>query len=216
MELNRQTALEIYRRLHEKYPDAHIELDFSNPLELLVATVLAAQCTDVRVNQVTKSLFVRYVRAEDYLAADSAELEDDIRATGFYRQKAKSLRGIMTQLIEKHGGKVPETMEELTALPGIGRKTANVVLGNAFGVPGIAVDRHVIRVSQRLELTRHDDPAKIETDLMELCPRETWTSLGHTLIIHGRYTCTARHPKCPDCPVRDLCRYYAENVIKSS
>jgi len=202
-------AREIGKRLRRAHPDARIELDFANPLELLVATVLSAQCTDVRVNLVTKDLFKKYRTPADYLNSPVEELEDDIRSTGFFRNKAKAIRGQMTAILERHGGRVPETMEELVALPGVGRKTANVILGNAFGKPGIPVDTHVRRVAGRLGLTKHDDPVKIETDLAALYPPQNWTLLGHTLIFHGRRICHARKPACADCPVADLCDYFA-------
>jgi endonuclease-3 len=188
------------------YPGAHCELDFRNPLELLVATILSAQCTDKRVNMVTPALFKKYRRAKDYANAPQAELENAIRSTGFYRNKAKSIRGAMRAIAEEHNGKVPETMEALRALPGVGRKTANVVLGNAFGKnEGIVVDTHVARLSHRLGLTRQKDPEKIERDLMKLVPREHWTNWSHWLIWHGRRRCFARKPDCSQCEVFQLC-----------
>jgi endonuclease-3 len=201
-------AREVYKRLRKLHPDAHIELDFTNPLELLVATVLSAQCTDVRVNLVTNALFKKYRRPADYLRVPVVELQIDIVSTGFFRNKAKAIRGQMQALLERHGGEVPQTMEELVALPGVGRKTANVILGNAFGVPGIPVDTHVQRVSQRIGLTKNDDPVKIEFDLMALFPKKDWTLLGHTLIFHGRRVCVARKPACEKCPLTGLCDYY--------
>ena len=188
------------------YPGAHCELDFRNPLELLVATILSAQCTDKRVNMVTPALFKKYRRAKDYANAPQAEVENAIRSTGFYRNKAKSIRGAMRAIAEEHNGKVPETMEALRALPGVGRKTANVVLGNAFGKnEGIVVDTHVARLSHRLGLTRQKDPEKIERDLMKLVPREHWTNWSHWLIWHGRRRCFARKPDCSQCEVFQLC-----------
>ena len=188
------------------YPGAHCELDFGNPLELLVATILSAQCTDKRVNMVTPALFKKYRRAKDYANASQAELENAIRSTGFYRNKAKSIRGAMRAIAEEHNSKVPETMEALHALPGVGRKTANVVLGNAFGKDeGIVVDTHVARLSQRLGLTKHKDADKIERDLMKLVPREHWTDWSHWLIWHGRRRCFARKPDCSQCEVFQLC-----------
>jgi endonuclease III len=188
------------------YPDAHTELDFRNPLQLLVATILSAQCTDKRVNMVTPALFKKYRTAKDYANAPQAELEKAIRSTGFYRNKTKSIRAAMRAIAEKHGGKVPDTMEQLRALPGVGRKTANVVLGNAFGKnEGIVVDTHVARLSQRLGLTKHNDPEKIERDLMNLVPREHWTDWSHWLIWHGRRRCYARKPDCSRCEVFRLC-----------
>jgi endonuclease III len=189
-----------------EYPDARTELDWSNPLELLVATILSAQTTDVQVNRVTESLFKKYRTAEDYADSTPDELEEDIRPTGFYRNKARSLRGMASALVEEHGGEVPRTMSELVALPGVGRKTANVVLGNAFGTnEGIVVDTHVRRVSGRLGLTEGRDPLKIEQDLLEVVPEEDRTIFSHLLILHGRRTCKARKPDCPNCILNDIC-----------
>jgi endonuclease-3 len=197
---------EVIDRLKREYPDAHTELDWTNPLELLVATMLSAQTTDVRVNQVTKALFRKYRSAADYAEADPGELEEDIRPTGFYRNKARALQGMARALLEEHGGEVPRTMAELVTLPGVGRKTANVVLGNAFGVDeGIVVDTHVRRVSQRLGLTTSQEPEKIEQDLMAVVPREDWTIFSHLLIFHGRRVCKARKPHCPSCVLNDIC-----------
>ena len=199
-------APEVVARLKAEYPDARTELDWKNPLELLVATMLSAQTTDVQVNRVTQSLFAKYRTAEDYAHADPSELEEDIRPTGFYRNKARSLRNMAGALVEEHGGEVPGTMQELVALPGVGRKTANVVLGNAFGVDeGIVVDTHVRRVSGRLGLTENKDPVKIEQDLMKIVPEEDWTVFSHLLILHGRRTCKARKPDCPNCILNDIC-----------
>jgi endonuclease-3 len=192
--------------LKAEYPDARTELDWKNPLELLVATMLSAQTTDVQVNKVTQGLFAKYRTAEDYAHADQSELEEDIRPTGFYRNKARSLRNMADALVEEHGGEVPGTMQELVALPGVGRKTANVVLGNAFGVDeGIVVDTHVRRVSGRLGLTENKDAVKIEQDLMKVVPEEDWTVFSHLLILHGRRTCKARKPDCPNCILNDIC-----------
>ena len=197
---------EVVARLKAEYPDARTELDWTNPLELLVATMLSAQTTDVQVNRVTQSLFAKYTAAEDYAGAAPEDLEEDIRPTGFYRNKARSLRGMASALVDEHGGEVPRTMRELVALPGVGRKTANVVLGNAFGVDeGIVVDTHVRRVSGRLGLTQSQDPTKIEQDLMKIVPKEDWTVFSHLLILHGRQTCKARKPDCPDCVLNDIC-----------
>ena len=197
---------EVVARLKAEYPDARTELDWTNPLELLVATMLSAQTTDVQVNRVTQSLFAKYTAAEDYAGAAPEDLEEDIRPTGFYRNKARSLRGMASALVEEHGGEVPRTMRELVALPGVGRKTANVVLGNAFGVDeGIVVDTHVRRVSGRLGLTQNRDPAKIEQDLIKTVPEEDWTVFSHLLILHGRQTCKARKPDCPNCVLNDIC-----------
>jgi endonuclease-3 len=199
-------APEVTARLKAEYPDARTELDWSNPLELLVATILSAQTTDVQVNRVTESLFSKYRTAEDYADSTPDELEEDIRPTGFDRNKARSLRGMASALVEEHGGEVPRTMSELVALPGVGRKTANVVLGNAFGTnEGIVVDTHVRRVSGRLGLTESSDPVKIEQELMRLVPEGDWTTFSHLLILHGRRTCKARKPDCPNCLLNDIC-----------
>jgi endonuclease-3 len=197
---------EVITRLEAEYPGATTELNWENPLELLVATILSAQTTDVQVNQVTKDLFEKYRTAEDYAGADPTQLEDDIRPTGFYRNKARALQGMARALLEGHGGEVPRTMSELVALPGVGRKTANVVLGNAFGVDeGIVVDTHVRRVSRRLGLTEEDDPEKIERDLLRVVPEEDRTIFSHLLIFHGRRVCKARKPDCPGCVLNDVC-----------
>jgi endonuclease-3 len=200
----------VYRRLKKAYPDAKIELKFSSSLELLVATILSAQCTDSRVNEVTSRLFKKYKKPQDYLKRPVTELEEDIRSTGFFHQKAKSLTGVMQALVEHHKGKVPADMDVLTGLPGIGRKTANVVLGNAFDIPGIVVDTHVGRVSRRIGLTSNKNPDKIEADLNGLFPMKEWVKLSHIFIFHGRYTCKAKKPLCHACAVPDLCDYYDE------
>jgi endonuclease-3 len=190
-------AWKIWQRLSEAYPRATTALSHRSPFELLVATILSAQCTDVRVNAVTQSLFKKYRKPEDYLAVPSEELEEDIRPTGFFRNKAKSIRGLCQALIENHKGQVPQTMEEMVKLPGVGRKTANVVLGSAFGLAtGVVVDTHVRRLSFRMGLTREDDPEKIEQDLMKILPSEVWVDFGHAMIWHGRQVCIARKPKC--------------------
>ena len=190
----------------EVYPDAHCELDFKNPLELLIATILSAQCTDKRVNMVTPALFKKYRRAADYAKAPQPELERAIRSTGFFRNKTKSIRAATSTIDKKFGGKVPDSMEELRELPGVGRKTANVVLGNAFGKnEGIVVDTHVARLSQRLGLTKQKDAEKIERDLIKLVPRKHWTNWSHWLIWHGRRRCYARKPDCGHCEVFRLC-----------
>jgi endonuclease-3 len=205
-------ASEVISRLKAEYPDARTELNWTNPLELLVATILSAQTTDVRVNQVTESLFAKYRTADDYADSAPDELEEDIRPTGFYRNKARSLRGMARALVEEHGGEVPRTMAELVTLPGVGRKTANVVLGNAFDTnEGVVVDTHVRRVANRLGLTRSQDPVKIEQDLMKVVPEENWTVFSHLLIFHGRRVCKARKPDCPNCVLNDICpsaQYY--------
>jgi endonuclease-3 len=199
-------ASEVTARLKTEYPDARTELVWSNPLELLVATILSAQTTDVQVNRVTEKLFTKYRTAEDYADSSLDELEENIRPTGFYRNKARSLRGMARALVEEHGGEVPRTMSELVALPGVGRKTANVVLGNAFGInEGIVVDTHVRRVSDRLGLTESSDPAKIEQELMKLVPEGDWNIFSHLLILHGRRTCKARKPDCLNCILNDIC-----------
>ena len=204
--IRKQRAEELARELPMIYPDAHCELDFKNPLELLVATILSAQCTDVRVNIVTKALFKRCKTAAQYAAIPQEELEEIVRSTGFYRNKAKSLRGMGAALLERHAGKVPSTMEELSAIPGAGRKTANVVLGNAFDInEGVVVDTHVGRLSLRLGLTTNSDPVKVEQDLIKLFPQKKWTLLSHWLIWHGRRRCRARNPDCKECELRSLC-----------
>ncbi|MBU4199692.1 MAG: endonuclease III [Verrucomicrobia bacterium] len=206
----KKNARLIFRRLKRRHPDARIELVYGNPVELLVATVLSAQCTDRRVNQITERLFKKYHQPEGYLSVRQAELEADIRSLGFFRQKAKAIRGAMSILLRDYGGQVPRDMESLTRLPGVGRKTANVILGNAFGVAGIAVDTHVIRLSNRIGLTNQTDPEKIEQALQRLFPPRDWTLLSHLLIFHGRRVCKARKPLCPNCRINDLCRYYGE------
>lgn len=201
-----ERAQKIIAGLKEAYPDAHCELDHSNPLELLIATILSAQCTDKRVNLVTPALFKRYPSAREYAQAPAAELEAAIKSTGFFRNKTKSIKAACQSLVEKHRGEVPRTMEELRELGGVGRKTANVVLGNAFNVNcGVVVDTHVARLSQRLGLTSESTPEKIEQVLMELVPQDEWTLFSHLLIWHGRRRCYARNPDCPNCEVRGLC-----------
>jgi endonuclease-3 len=204
----RERVRPILRRLKRQYPEAKCSLDYHAPLELLVATILSAQCTDERVNLVTPVVFARYRTARDYAEANPEELETIIKSTGFYRNKTKSLIGMGRALVERHGGEVPRTLAELTAVPGVGRKTANVVLGNAFGLDeGVVVDTHVSRLSQRLGFTRHTDAGKIERDLMTLIPRKEWTLFPHLMIHHGRAICQARKPKCEICPVNDLCPF---------
>jgi endonuclease-3 len=197
---------EIIARLKREYPDAKCALDYENPLQLLVATILSAQCTDVRVNIVTKSLFQKYRTARDFANARPEEFEQEIRSTGFFRNKTKSVLGMANALVDRHGGEVPDTMDELTPLPGVGRKTANVILGNAFGKnEGVTVDTHVTRLSGLLGLTKHTAPVKIEQDLMKLVPRDEWTLFSHLLILHGRNVCIANRPKHGECVVCDLC-----------
>jgi endonuclease III len=201
-----QRAPEIVRRLSEAYPDAKVALRFTNPLECLVATILSAQCTDEKVNEVTESLFRKYRTAEDYLRVPEDELKADIKPTGFFNQKATAIREACRRIVEVYGGEVPGTMEDLTTLRGVARKTANIVLGNSFGiVEGIAVDTHVKRVSTRLGFTEQKDPDKIEQDLMRLIPRERWFDLTYVLIDHGRAICQAKRPRCVECPVEPLC-----------
>ena len=205
MEAPKKRVPQILKVLAKLYPDAHCALDFQNPLQLLIATILSAQCTDVRVNMVTPALFARYPTARAFADADLGELEKAIQSTGFFRNKARNIKSCCKALLEKHGGKVPGSMEELVPLPGIGRKTANVILGNAFDVPGITVDTHVGRLSRRLALTKHDDPVKVERDLMDLVPRKHWTMFSHRMIFHGRQVCFARKPNCAGCALNKLC-----------
>ena len=196
---------EILRILDQLYPKAKCSLDFNTPLDLLVATVLSAQCTDERVNQVTKNLFNKYRSAADYADVPLEELEEDIRSTGFFRNKAKSLKNCGAALVEGYQGEVPGSLEKLVKLPGIGRKTANVILGSAFKIPGIVVDTHVGRITQRMGLTSEQDPVKIEFDLMEIIPKDKWTVFSHQLIQHGRKICNARKPKCGECLLLEHC-----------
>jgi endonuclease-3 len=200
-----ETAVKALDILQKEYPDARVTLDFKDPLQLLVATILAAQCTDERVNQVTKDLFKKYRQASDYARADLETLEGEIRSTGFFRNKAKSIMGCGQALVEKFNGQVPRTLEELTSLPGVGRKTANIILGNAFGQQAIAVDTHVKRVTHRLGWAKSDDPDKIEFELMEVIPQNRWTLGCHQIVFHGRRVCMAKKPKCSICPVNKLC-----------
>lgn len=192
--------------LEKTYPDADCSLDYTSPLELLVATILSAQCTDERVNIVSKSLFRKYRSAADYARAEAQDLEEDIRSTGFYRNKAKSIRGACGMLLEKFNGSVPDTMEELVRLPGVARKTANVVLGNAFNkAEGIVVDTHVFRVSRRLGMSDANTPEKVERDLLQILPPKSWVRFSHQAILHGRSVCRARKPLCAECPLEKLC-----------
>jgi endonuclease-3 len=206
-QINQKRVKEIIKILSKEIPDSRIALRFSNPLELLIATILSAQCTDVKVNQVTVDLFTKYPTAKDYAEANLGKLEEEIRPTGFYRNKARSIQKCCQELVKRFEGEVPKTLEELVTLHGVGRKTANVILGNAFGVPGIAVDTHVHRVSQRIGLTKYDDPVKIEFDLMEIVPKEEWSHFSNLLIWHGRKTCVAKKPLCVICAIRKLCDY---------
>jgi len=216
-EQRKRRAAMVFRRLRRAYPDARCALDHRTPLELLVATVLSAQCTDVRVNMVTPHLFAKYKTAADYARSPAGVLEREIRTTGFFNAKAKSIRAAGAAIAAEHGGKVPRTMEQLLRLPGVGRKTANVVLGNAFGVDeGFVVDTHVARLSRRLGFTKESDPVKIEQDLNSLVPRGRRTLGAHLLIFHGRRICTARAPRCPECPVDDLCPKIGVSLVKKS
>jgi endonuclease-3 len=201
----RTHARRVFRALTKLYPDARCALDYGTPLELLVATILSAQCTDVRVNLVTPALFARYPSAKAYATADLRELEGYIQSTGFYRAKAKNIQACCRLLVERHGGAVPATLDELVQLPGVGRKTANVVLGNCFNVPGITVDTHVGRLSRRLGLSVLTDPEKVEQDLMRLLPKKDWVMFSHRMIYHGRRVCHARKPDCENCTLSRFC-----------
>jgi len=203
-----QRIKNILKILDEHYPDVKVALHYSNPLELLIATILSAQCTDERVNQLTPHLFKKYPTAKDYAMADLKTLEQDIKPTGFYKNKAKHIKECCQVLVEKYNGQVPANLEILTKLPGVGRKTANVVLGNAFDMPGIVVDTHVRRVANRLGLTKHQDALKIEKDLMQLIPKEKWTKFSLQLTWHGRRICKARNPQCNKCPLHKWCNEY--------
>lgn len=206
-------ARRINRELAEMYPDAHCELDFTTPLELAVATILSAQCTDKKVNEVTPGLFARYRTAADYAAADRVELEEQLRPTGFYRNKTASVIGLGQALVERHGGQVPARMEDLVALPGIGRKTANVILGNAFGVPGITVDTHFGRLLRRWRWTDETDPVRVEAVAARLIPKSEWTMLSHRVIFHGRRVCHARRPACGACGIARLCPSFGTGPV---
>jgi endonuclease-3 len=211
----RARARQIVRALKKAYPDAKCALNFTSPLELLVATILSAQCTDERVNMVTPALFKKYRTARDYAAADTAALEEEVRSTGFYRAKSRSIVGMAKALIDRHGGEVPKDREALTELPGVGLKTANVLLGNAFGEQAVAVDTHVFRVSQRLGLARSDDPDKIHDQLVDVLPKAELTLTTHLLQSHGRRCCAAKKPLCPACPVKSLCPWPGKTKIQA-
>ena len=200
-------AGQITALLLKQYPAPKLALHYGNPLELLIAVILSAQCTDARVNEVTAALFKKYKKAQDYAAADPAVLEEEIRSTGFYKNKTKSVIACCKKLVADFHGEVPRTLGELTALPGVGRKTANMVLGNAFGVPAISVDTHVLRVSNRLGLAHSDDPEKVEAALMRQVAQDKWTAFGNAMILHGRETCVARKPHCPECVLRMVCEW---------
>ena len=210
----RARARKIIRALKKAYPDAKIALHFGNPLELLVATILSAQCTDERVNMVTPALFKKYPAARDYARADAATLEEEVRSTGFYRSKTRSIIAMAKALVDQHGGEVPRSREALVALPGVGLKTANVILGNAFGGQAIAVDTHVFRVCQRLGLARSDDPDEIHDQLTDVLPEKEWTFTTHLVQAHGRRCCFARKPLCPACPARTLCPWPGKTKIR--
>jgi len=204
----RQRVLKIFPILRKTYPDATVSLNYKNPLELLIATILAAQCTDARVNIVTAELFKKYRTPEDYLKVPLEELAEDIRSTGFYNNKAKSIQAACRSILEQFGGKVPDTMEELLQLNGVGRKTANVILGNCFGKPAIICDTHMLRLAKRLGLSNQTDPVKLEFELMEIVPKEKyggWTQFSHCIVFHGRACCTARKPNCGSCPIARYC-----------
>lgn len=202
---DKEKALKVFNLLSEVYPDVKAALDYINPFQLLIATILSAQCTDARVNIVTKTLFKKYKKPEDYLKAPDSELEKDIFSTGFYKNKAKNIKNCCKVLIEKFNGKVPKDFDSLTTLPGVGRKTASVVAGNGFGIPAIAVDTHVIRLSNLLGFVEEENPEKIETALKELLPESYWINASHWLAYHGRNVCIARRPKCDICNIYDLC-----------
>ncbi len=201
----RARAAEVLIRLRRQHPDARCELDFTTPLELAIGAILAAQCTDKRVNQVAPALFKKYRTAADYANADPDELENEIRSTGFYRNKAKSIRALGAALVERHGGKLPDDFDALVKLPGIGRKTANLLMADAFKRPGMVVDTHQIRVNQRLGFTAHEDADRIEQDLRALVPEKNWTDWSHHITFHGRYCCVARKPRCPECSLANIC-----------
>ena len=221
----KKRAQAIYRILSKSYPDVHCELDFKNPLQLLVATVLSAQCTDKRVNAVTPALFKRYKNVKDFAGADLRELQQIIKSTGFFRAKAKNIKGLSLAIVERHGGKVPNSLDELVKLPGVGRKTANVVLGYAFDTPGITVDTHFGRLSRRFGWTKETDPVKVEFEVMELIPQKEWTNLSQRMIWHGRRVCHSRKPACGACPLQKLCPSFgigemdpvkAKSMVKSA
>lgn len=209
IKVDKEQARERFKKmwpiLKKTYPKAAIALRFVNPLELLIATILSAQCTDKRVNMVTKDLFKKYISAADWVKADVKQIESDIRSTGFYRNKALNIKGACTRIVEHYDGKVPDSMEELLTLPGVGRKTANCVLGDAFGIPGITCDTHVIRLSRRLGLSDNSDPVKLEFDLADIVPERNWTAFSHVVITHGRNVCMARKPDCANCPIAEYC-----------
>jgi len=205
-------AGEAFRRIADAYPEARVELTFRNPLELLVATILSAQCTDKRVNQITKTLFLNYPNVAAYATANLEELEEAVRPSGFFRQKAKNIKACCVDIVKRHNGVVPSGMEELTSLAGVGRKTASVLLAIAFDTPAIAVDTHCRRVSQRLGLTTENNPEKVEHDLQELYAKELWADITRLFIWHGRYTCKSRNPRCQECMLPDMCPWYLDMI----
>lgn len=204
---NKERVKEIISIFNELYPDAQCSLNYKNPLQLLVATQLAAQCTDERVNIVAKTLFAKYKSVEDFANADLHELEQHIKPTGFYHNKARNIINCCKMILESFGGRIPENLDDMLKLPGVGRKTANLVLGDVFGIPGIVVDTHAKRLAKRIGLTEHEDPTKVEYDLMKIVPREYWILFCHQLVYHGRAICNARNPKCLDCKIKHLCQY---------
>lgn len=206
----KQRALKISELLEEMYPEAACSLEYAEPLQLMVATILAAQCTDARVNMVTKELFRKYRSVQDFAYAEQEELEQDIRSTGFYHNKAKNIIAACKMIISDFGGRVPPNMEDLLKLPGVGRKTANLILNDCFGVPGVVIDTHAKRLANRMGLTDNEDPEKIEYDLMKILPNEKWGSFCHQLVYHGRALCDARKPKCSECAIKPYCRFGAE------
>ncbi|MCR4434225.1 MAG: endonuclease III [Clostridiales bacterium] len=209
----KQRVLKILEVFNQLYKEAECSLDYQDPLQLLISTQLAAQCTDARVNMVTETLFKKYKDVHDFASADLKELEQDIKSTGFYRNKAHNIINCCKMLIEKYDGRVPGTLEDLLKLPGVGRKTANLVLGDIFNIPGIVVDTHARRLSQRIGLTQNDDPKKIEFDLMEVVPKKDWGKFCHQLVYHGRAVCNARKPKCGECAISEYCDYQKKNTI---
>lgn len=208
IEALKKKVKKVSKLLFETYPEAICSLDYQEPLQLLIATILAAQCTDLRVNIVTKGLFEKYKTVYDFASANPEELEQDIKSTGFYRNKAKNIIACCQKLTKEHGGMVPDNMDDLVTLPGVGRKTANVILSNIYGIPGVIVDTHCIRLSNRIGLTENEDPVKIEKDLMEIIPRRDWSKFSNNLVYHGRAICDARKPKCDICPILKECNYY--------
>lgn len=207
-------VIEIIKIFDKLYSDADCTLDYEDPLQLLISTQLAAQCTDARVNIVTKSLYKKYKTVHDFANADLSELEQDVKPTGFYRNKARNIKETCKILIEKFDGKVPDNLDDLLTLPGVGRKTANVVLGSAYGIPGIVIDTHAKRLSNRIGLSKNTDPTKIEFDLMKIVPKESWSKFCHQLVFHGRAVCNARKPKCEECAILDYCDYGAKVISK--